>query len=106
MRAARLSARASQADISASSENNTPSGKGVVYGIDNESSEIYTRISVNGENRPGLLSAITGVFASMGVDVRKAEVATQGSSVDDSFYVVDAEGNKIEDAEVLSSMLR
>ena len=105
VRVARLSARASQADISASSENNTPDGKSsVVYTIDNASSELYTRISVNGENRPGLLSAITGVFANMGIDVRKAEVSTQGGKVNDTFYIVNPDGNKIEESELLGSI--
>lgn len=105
VRVARLSARASQADISASSENNTPDGKSsVVYTIDNQVSELYTRVSVNGENRPGLLSAITGVFANMGIDVRKAEVSTQGGKVNDAFYIVDPDGNKIEESELLRSI--
>lgn len=103
-RGLRVSTRASQADISASSENSTPPDKSVVYSIDNDASEFYTRISVNGENQPGLLSSITGVFANMGIDVRKAEVATQGNVVNDSFYVVDNNGNKIEEADLLSAV--
>jgi predicted amino acid-binding ACT domain protein len=104
VRAARLSVRASRADISASPQNNTPPGKSMVYAIDNESSDIYTCVSVKGENRPGLLSAITSVFAGIGVDVQKAEVATQGTVVDDTFYIVDASGKKIKDTRLLGSI--
>jgi UTP:GlnB (protein PII) uridylyltransferase len=92
-------ARAQQADVE--SENSTP---GSVITVDNESSELYTRICVNGENHPGLLTAITGMFRDFGCDVRKAEVSTQGSQVNDAFYIVDSDGKKLTKSDMLASL--
>lgn len=71
--------------------------------IDNESSE-YTVVKVTGQNHPGLLTAVTGLFRDLGFDVLKADVSTTGDEVDDAFYIVDVEGKKIVGAAELASL--
>lgn len=71
--------------------------------IDNQSSE-YTVVRVTGQNHPGLLTAVTGLFRDLGMDVLKADVSTMGDEVDDSFYIVDVEGKKIVGATALASL--
>lgn len=71
--------------------------------IDNESSE-YTVVTVTGKNHPGLLTAVTGLFRDLGMDVLKADVSTTGDEVNDAFYIVDLEGKQIVGSAELASL--
>lgn len=71
--------------------------------IDNDSSD-YTVVKVTGQNHPGLLTAVTGLFRDLGMDVLKADVSTTGSEVNDAFYIVDVDGKKIVGATELASL--
>ena len=67
--------------------------------LDNDASDFYTVIEVGAPDRIGLLFEITRTFAELELDVHLAKVATYGARVVDAFYVRDALGRKIEDAE-------
>ncbi len=63
--------------------------------IDNEASDRFTVIEVNGLNRPGLLHALTRTFLHLGLTIGSAHIATFGERAVDVFYVKDLIGQKI-----------
>ncbi|MGH6760584.1 MAG: [protein-PII] uridylyltransferase [Phyllobacterium sp.] len=63
--------------------------------INNALSNKFTVIEVEGLDRPGLLSAITGVISDLMLDIASAHITTFGEKVIDSFYVTDLVGHKI-----------
>jgi [protein-PII] uridylyltransferase len=63
--------------------------------IDNELSEKFTVVEVEGLDRPGLLSELTGALADMNLNIGSAHIATFGEKVMDAFYVVDLVGHKL-----------
>ncbi len=64
--------------------------------IDNTASRTHTVIEVNGRDRPGLLSKISGVLNNLQLRVSSAKISTCGERVVDVFYVRDGFGMKIE----------
>jgi [protein-PII] uridylyltransferase len=65
--------------------------------IDNDASDGYTVIDVYTQDRPGVLYAITGTLAELGLDIGLSKVATEAERVADIFYVRDHAGGKIVD---------
>lgn len=63
--------------------------KGAEVTVDSESHEQYTIVQITGPNVPGLLTLISGVFSDLKVDVKKANVSTEGGALSDRFYVTD-----------------
>ena len=63
--------------------------------IDNEASEEFTVIEVNGLDRPGLLHALTRTFFHLGLTIGSAHIATFGERAVDVFYVKDLIGQKV-----------
>jgi len=63
--------------------------------INNALSRKFTVIEVEGLDRPGLLSEITGAISDLSLDIASAHVTTFGEKVIDSFYVTDLVGHKI-----------
>lgn len=57
--------------------------------VDSEIDENYTVVQIIGPNVPGLLGAISGVFSDLRIDVKRATVSTEGTDLDDRFYVTD-----------------
>ena len=53
-------------------------------------------IEVEGLDRPGLLSEITGAISDLSLDIASAHITTFGEKVIDTFYVTDLTGQKIE----------
>lgn len=76
--------------------------------IDQEASELHTIIDVETRDRPGLLHLIARTLAEHGVSVTLARVTTESDLAHDTFYVTDAEGRKLMDAEagVVAAALR
>ncbi|MGH8993033.1 MAG: ACT domain-containing protein, partial [Acidimicrobiia bacterium] len=74
--------------------------------IDNDASEVATVIEVRAPDRIGTLYRITRALAELDLDVRLAKVSTLGHEVVDAFYVVDAGGSKLTDAEQLDEVSR
>ena len=63
--------------------------------VDNELSNVFTVVEIEGADRPGLLSEITDVLASANLDIGSAQVTTFGEKIVDTFYVRDLIGAKI-----------
>jgi [protein-PII] uridylyltransferase len=53
-------------------------------------------IEVEGLDRPGLLSEITGTLSDLSLDIASAHITTFGEKVIDTFYVTDLTNQKIE----------
>ena len=66
--------------------------------IDNEASDEFTVIEVNGLDRPGLLHALTRTFFHLGLTIGSAHIATFGERAVDVFYVKDLLGQKVTNA--------
>jgi [protein-PII] uridylyltransferase len=63
--------------------------------IDNELSEAFSVIEIEGLDRRGLLSEITRKLADLNLNIGSAHVATFGEKVLDAFYVRDLVGHKV-----------
>ena len=63
--------------------------------IDNDLSDEFTVVEVEGLDRPGLLSELTGAVADLNLNIASAHVGTFGERVVDAFYVRDLVGHKI-----------
>ena len=69
--------------------------RGVFF--DNGVSSTHTVIDIEAPDRIGLLYDIASTLFELGLDISVARIATDGRQARDAFYVVDREGNKIED---------
>ena len=67
-----------------------------VAAIRNALSNRFSVIEVEGLDRPGLLSEITGAISDLSLDIASAHITTFGEKVIDTFYVTDLTGQKIE----------
>ena len=74
--------------------------------IHNDASDGATVIEVHAPDRVGLLYHITRAMADLDLDIRLAKIETLGHQIVDSFYVVDAQGLKIDDPERLREIER
>ena len=63
--------------------------------IDNESSNRYTVIEVNGLDRVGFLYDLTEALYHLNLNIGSAHITTYGERVIDVFYVTDLTGAKI-----------
>jgi [protein-PII] uridylyltransferase len=63
--------------------------------IDNDSSNLFTVVEVNGLDRPGLLFRLTSALSELNLNIGSAHIATFGERVVDVFYVTDLTGAKI-----------
>ena len=64
--------------------------------IRNALSNRFSVIEVEGLDRPGLLSEITGTLSDLSLDIASAHITTFGEKVIDTFYVTDLTGLKLE----------
>lgn len=78
----------------------------VAVRVDQDASEAFTVVEVEGPDRLGLLFELARTFAIHGVDVHSARVATYGPRVVDVFYASDPAGGKLTDPERLRSLVR
>lgn len=67
--------------------------------IDNTTSGSFSIVEVYGNDRQGQLYRITQTLADFGVNIYKAFIATEVSQLIDVFYVLDSQGEKIQDAD-------
>ena len=74
--------------------------------FDNEFSDAATVIEVQAADAIGLLARVTRALADLELDIRRAMVQTLGGEVVDTFYVCDAAGEKITDANHLREISR
>ncbi len=66
--------------------------------IDNNASDDFTVIEVNGLDRPGLVHALTKALFHLGLTIGSAHIATFGERAVDVFYVKDVIGHKVTNA--------
>ena len=62
--------------------------------FDNDGSEIYTMITVDTRDRPGLLYDLARTLTAAHMQISSAIIATYGEQAVDTFYVKDAFGLK------------
>jgi [protein-PII] uridylyltransferase len=72
--------------------------------IRNTLSNRFSVIEVEGLDRPGLLSEITGALSDLSLDIASAHITTFGEKVVDTFYVTDLTGQKIENPTRLATI--
>ena len=65
--------------------------------IDNELSNKFTVIEVEGLDRHGLLAQLADELSNLSLDIGSAHIVTFGEKIVDTFYVTDLTGNKIDD---------
>jgi [protein-PII] uridylyltransferase len=66
--------------------------------IDNQSSNRFTVIEINGLDRLGLLYELTEALYTLNINIASAHITTFGEKAVDVFYVTDLTGAKIESA--------
>jgi [protein-PII] uridylyltransferase len=74
-------------------------GTPVSVELHQDASDFFTLVEVGGPDRMGLLFDLTSALAGHRFDVHSAKVATYGSRVVDVFYVTEAGGQKVDQAE-------
>ena len=72
--------------------------------IRNALSNRFSVIEVEGLDRPGLLSEITGTLSDLSLDIASAHITTFGEKVIDTFYVTDLTNQKIENQSRLKTI--
>ena len=65
--------------------------------INNQLSQYFSVIEVEGLDRPGLLSDVTGAISDLSLNIASAHITTFGEKIIDTFYVTDLVGHKITD---------
>lgn len=77
--------------------------------IDNDTSASFTIVEVYANDKEGQLYRITQTLADFGINIHKAFIATEVERLIDVFYVLDKNGDKIEEAdfrqEIVSGLL-
>jgi [protein-PII] uridylyltransferase len=64
--------------------------------VDNQSSNRFTVIEVNGLDRIGLLYDVTEALFRLNLNIASAQITTFGEKAVDVFYVTDLTGTKID----------
>ena len=68
----------------------------VDVGMDSESTERYTLLHISAPDTTGFLYELTNALALDGIYIARMEVSSVGNRVQDTLYVTDAQGHKIE----------
>lgn len=71
---------------------------------DVESSERYTLIRISSIDTPGFLFSFTNALASIHVNIARASIRTDDDVVQDTFWLTDSSGGKIEDEHRLNQL--
>ena len=66
-----------------------------VVRIDNDLSNIFTVIEVEGLDRPGILASIADALSELSLDIASAQITTYGEKIIDTFYVRDLFAQKV-----------
>lgn len=72
--------------------------------VSNAESATRTLIEVQAEDCIGLLFAMVDAISSLGLEISSAQITTEKGAALDTFYVTDAEGRRIEEAERLEQI--
>jgi [protein-PII] uridylyltransferase len=72
--------------------------------IDNNASDTFTVIEVNGRDRPGFLHIVTRALTRLNLQIQSAHITTYGERAVDVFYVKDVFGLKVVNADKLKQV--
>jgi [protein-PII] uridylyltransferase len=72
--------------------------------IDNNASDTFTVIEVNGRDRPGFLHVVTRALTRLNLQIASAHITTYGERAVDVFYVKDLFGLKVVNADKLKQV--
>ncbi len=72
--------------------------------IRNTLSNRFSVIEIEGLDRPGLLSEVTGAISDLSLDIASAHITTFGEKVIDTFYVTDLTGHKVENPKRMAAI--
>jgi len=72
--------------------------------IDNQASDDYTQLVIEGQDTLGFLYELTNALALSGVYIAQVQVSSQGNRVHDTLHVTDAQGQKIVDSQRLGEL--
>ena len=72
--------------------------------IDNNASDTFTVIEVNGRDRPGFLHIVTRALTRLNLQIQSAHITTYGERAVDVFYVKDLFGLKVVNADKLKQV--
>lgn len=72
--------------------------------VDNNSSDFFTIIEVFADDKPGVLFQLSRVLYELGLDIRVARIATKADQIADIFYVLDMEGQKVDEENDLAKI--
>tara|TARA_R100001377_G_scaffold74393_1_gene50661 strand:+ start:2381 stop:5065 length:2685 start_codon:yes stop_codon:yes gene_type:complete len=70
----------------------------------NSDDKAYTTIEINCPDKPGVLASIGKVFAQHNIQLQNARIATLGERVEDLFFVLDSNFQKITDPEEIERL--
>ena len=72
--------------------------------IDNDTHPVYTVVDIQAPDRLGLLYNILTGFGEAGLNIALSRIATEKGAAIDSFYVTDAQGEKISDPKSMAHL--
>jgi len=73
--------------------------------VDLRASRTHALLDVQTADYPGLLYRIACAIADAGLDISSARIATEKGAALDTFYLCDQHGKKIEDEDILASLI-
>ena len=84
---------------------NAPPGS-VQVRVDNDADADSTVLHMEADSRPGLLTALTGSFRDLGLEIVRAIIGGSNGRVSNTFYVQDADGVKVTDVGTVQNVKR
>jgi [protein-PII] uridylyltransferase len=72
--------------------------------VTNSDANPYTTLEINCPDHPGVLATIGKVFAEQAIQLQNARIATLGERVEDLFYILNADNNKITDPVAIENL--
>ena len=83
-----------------------PSQMATHVSVDQRASSTHTLLDVQTADYPGLLYRIACALVDTGLSIVSARISTEKGAALDTFYLCDADGNKIQSEEVLTALTR
>jgi hypothetical protein len=78
-------------------------GNDITVKVDNDKDKTCTQITVQADNKPGLLTALTAAFRDLGLEVTRAAVEGDTATISDTFFVT-KDGSKVTDSKELDNI--